>query len=173
MWSNALNNSNDHSTQSALLKESTNSAFISSSTQASSPTNLKDGGINYDAVFEKTFNFKPTYKQERWGQNSHRDSYYKRAPFSVFSSQVGVNFKGKNVECMFPAKWALITLPDNGHYKITLTSTLKSHFYGANTYMKENALVSQFRACYSFNKGVKDYRRDFKTDSFSVSGVWF
>jgi hypothetical protein len=46
------------------------------------------------------------------------------------------------MEFIFPAKWGLIVLPEEGHYHISLTSTLDSHFYGKNTYMKENALVS-------------------------------
>ena len=41
-------------------------------------------------------------------------------------------------ECIistFPATWGMIVLPEEGHYRVILKSTLNSQFQGRNIYM--------------------------------------
>ena len=84
-----------------------------------------------------------------------------------------MNFKDQAVECIFPTKFAQITLPSPGHYRVTLKSTHSSYFYGKNTYLKPGALISQCRASFASWKEESIYKRNFSQDSFSVNGVLF
>ena len=86
---------------------------------------------------------------------------------------MSTKFQGEKVDCLFPAKYAQITLPSQGHYRVTLKSTLESCFYGKNTYQKPGALISQCRASFAQKKEENVYKRDFNQDSFSVAGVLY
>ena len=106
-------------------------------------------------------------------KSAHRDTFFRKAPFKIFSTTVSVNFIDQAVECLFPTRFAQITLPSQGHYRVTLNSTLKSHFYGKNTYLKPGALISQCRASFAQTSEESIFRRDLFSDSFSVNGVYF
>lgn len=66
-------------------------------------------------MFERSYGFKPSKRPTYNGTEKplqYRDRHFREAPFKVFSGQVSVNYKGENVECLFPTKWGQVTFAE-------------------------------------------------------------
>ena len=88
-------------------------------------------------------------------------------PFKILSDSA------QATECVtstFSAAWGLIILPEEGHYRLMIKSTLNSYFQGKSIYKNQSALVSECRLVFA---GIFEnkYKKNMREDSFSVSGV--